>query len=428
VIKEKNVYRDSERETNMKTEEESVFLENVKDIHLLVTPHQNLRLPVYNWITYKHSFSRDFVWSVAEEIKLDDNKNVLDPFCGAGITMLSLKEKGVGCIGTDILPISSVFSNSRLKPCCLESLERNLQIIMRTFLEKKGEAMNDYGILFEALDGYFDRESLSEILLMRNIIESELESEVKDFFMAALLSVLEEVSLVRKGGAFLRKVREVSKPEFRNVFLEKLKQMIEEVEIVRQWPATCSYSVTADARALPFSNCSFDSIITSPPYPNRHDYTRIYFLELAVLLGEDCSRIKDYRSRSIRSHVEAKEQYEARFIKPRLLNQTLEKLSSAQLPNRQILKMLGGYFNDMHIAITEAYRVLVNSGYAVIVISDVAYGGVIVPVGEILNCIAAMEGFRILRPIHARVKGNSPQQMKKYGRQPVMENILVWQK
>jgi hypothetical protein len=30
--------------------------------------------------------------------------------------------------------------------------------------------------------------------------------------------------------------------------------------------------------------------------------------------------------------------------------------------------------------------------------------------------------------IVARMRGNSPQQMKKYGREPMEENILIWER
>lgn len=36
----------------------------------------------------------------------------------------------------------------------------------------------------------------------------------------------------------------------------------------------------ADARSLPDPKGTYTAVITSPPYPNRHDYTRVFGVEL----------------------------------------------------------------------------------------------------------------------------------------------------
>jgi tRNA G10 N-methylase Trm11 len=50
----------------------------------------------------------------------------------------------------------------------------------------------------------------------------------------------------------------------------------------------------ADARSLPLSDESIDAVITSPPYVNRHDYTRVFGVELmfAFLDYEETKRLR----------------------------------------------------------------------------------------------------------------------------------------
>ena len=38
-----------------------------------------------------------------------------------------------------------------------------------------------------------------------------------------------------------------------------------------------------DARSLPLRSDSVDAVLTSPPYPNRHDYSRVFHIELLLL-------------------------------------------------------------------------------------------------------------------------------------------------
>lgn len=60
------------------------------------------------------------------------------------------------------------------------------------------------------------------------------------------------------------------------------------------------------------------------------------------------------------------------------------------------------------------------------VISDVRYGGIKVPVGGILIDIGSNLDLCFEKKITARMRGNNPQQMKKYGKYPIGENIIIW--
>ena len=62
------------------------------------------------------------------------------------------------------------------------------------------------------------------------------------------------------------------------------------------------------------------------------------------------------------------------------------------------------------------------------VVDNVRFEGELLPVDLILSEMAEQRGFRIDDIVVARHKGNSSQQMGKYGRVPVRESILVWTK
>jgi len=51
-----------------------------------------------------------------------------------------------------------------------------------------------------------------------------------------------------------------------------------------------------------------------------------------------------------------------------------------------------------------------------------------VPVDHLLLMLAEKVGFTAERVMVTRLKGNSPQQMRKYGRIPVRESIVVFGK
>jgi len=398
------------------------------DIRLLVTPYQNKRLPVYNWYNYKHSFSRDLVIKLIEKFRLNDEDNILDPFCGSGTTLLASKEMGIPVQGVDILPLSVFISNSKLLRYDYYYIETAINEI-KNLLEVNN---TDYIInktKKELLAKFFLKDILDEILFIREWIERKDNKETRYFLLTALLSILEDVSNTRKDGGFLRILREKKNPDLKSVYLSKLYSMAKDIEFINKLPDTDAEAIDGDARKTTYKPSSFSAVITSPPYPNRHDYTRVYLLELITGFIATQREIKTLRYQSIQSHVEARRKFiTGNYNPPNTLNAILKRLENISLPNRQIIKMLEGYFEDMHLVLKEIKRLLRPHGKVAFVIGDVRYGGIKVPVGDILIDIGNNIGLEFHEKIVARMRGNSPQQMKKYGRDPMEENILIWKR
>lgn len=100
----------------------------------------------------------------------------------------------------------------------------------------------------------------------------------------------------------------------------------------------------------------------------------------------------------------------------------------AELNNPRIPLMITAYFVDMQKSISEWYRVLNDGAKVAMVVDNVRFEGESIPVDLILCDLAEKIGFKVKKIIIARYKGNSSQQMKKFGRVPVRESILVWEK
>jgi len=396
------------------------------DIRLLVTPYQNKRIPVYNWFDYKHSFSRDLVLKLIEKIRLNNKDEILDPFCGSGTTLLASKELGIPVRGIDILPLSVFISNTKL----LRYDEYNVKTAINEIKNFFKENNTDYRInktKKELLMKFFREDILDKILYIREWIETKDNKETRYFLLSALLSILEEISYTRKDGGFPRILKEKKIPDLKSAYLSKLNNMVKDIEFINKLPDTYAEAIEGDARKTIFESNSFSAVITSPPYPNRHDYTRVYFLELITGFLDTQKDIRTLRYHSVRSHVEARRKFIAEdYNPPNTLNAILKKLEETSLPNREIIKMLEGYFEDMHLVLKEIKRLLIPHGKVAFVIGDVRYGGIMIPVGNILIDIGNKIGLEFKEKITARMRGNSPQQMKKYGREPMEENILIW--
>ena len=63
-----------------------------------------------------------------------------------------------------------------------------------------------------------------------------------------------------------------------------------------------------------------------------------------------------------------------------------------------------------------------------LVVSNVRFSGVNVPVDKILSEIGEQIGLKTIQILIARFRGNSSQQMKLYRRKPSRESIVIWEK
>ena len=398
------------------------------NVGLLVTPYQNKRLPVYDWYNYKHSFSRDLVIKLIKKFQLNDEDKILDPFCGSGTTLLASKEMSIPVRGIDILPLSVFISNSKL----LKYDEYHIKTVINEVKNLLEDNNTNYIInksKKELLMKFFSEDVLDKVLLVREWIERKDNKATRYFLLIALFSILEDISYTRKDGGFLRILKGKKIPNLKSVYLSKLHKMVRDIEFINNLPDTDAEAIEGDARKTMFESTSFSAVITSPPYPNRHDYTRVYLLELVTGFIDTQEELKNLRYCSFQSHVEARRKSIAEdYNPPNTLNAILQRLEERSLPNRQIIKMLEGYFEDMHLVLKEIKRLLIPHGKVAFVIGDVRYGGIMIPVGNILINIGNNIGLEFKEKITARMRGNSPQQMKKYGREPMEENILIWEK
>lgn len=189
-----------------------------------------------------------------------------------------------------------------------------------------------------------------------------------------------------------------------------------------------------DARRLEQVNGKFELVITSPPYPNRHDYSRIFHIELLSLgLGEE--EIKRFRKESIRSHVEAappsyplpagddrKRSGTSGYKMPSSLQEVLSRLPANADP--RIASLLQGYFEDIYLVLNALHDHLKPGAICAFVVGNVRHAGAMVPVDQILGDAGEQIGFVRETIWVVRLRGNSAQQMGRFGRELARESVV----
>ena len=405
------------------------ILDKTASLSPLISPRIDVRRPIYNWHPFKHSYSKSLVDAVIKEFELKPGSWVMDSFCGGGTTLLACKEAGINSAGFDILPFSVFLSTVKTGSYDTDQLLEE---------RKKFAPSKNVSLHFSSLSTIpiakkaFTTSTRTELTRIKERIEKINDLNTKNFYNLGLLSIIESVSNTSKAGGFLRIVNRKIPPKMvHQLFFSKIDRMIADTQ---QFNCTYKHKAVkvsvkgADARQLR-TNRKFDAIITSPPYPNRHDYTRIYSLEMLFDFVSNNEDLKSIRYRTLRSHVEAKRIFQSiDYERPKRLAKIIKDIQQNGVNNPMVVKMIDGYFEDMFLALKQMSNSLVKGGKIALVVSNVRFAGISVPVDELLAEIGSQVGLTSKAIWIARYRGNSSQQMKEYNRYPSRESIVVWEK
>ena len=407
----------------------------------LVTYVPNKTVPIHRWFSYKEGFSAALVDAFLREFGAQPGQSrVFDPFVGCGTTIIAAKQAGYGAWGIDILPVAIFVAGVKLRSAEDYDLLR-LKVGIERLLacpyhEPSISAPQDVRIIPLA----FSKEVLNEILFFKEDILKEEDEAIREFLLLGLLSILEKVSFTSKDGQFLRLKPERNIPSVRATLAQQLRLMYRDLTTVGYQmrlfekpakyivPSSRTYVLLADARDFTSAVDDYaDIIITSPPYLNRYDYSRIYGLELSLAFVEDFAGLKAIRYSLLRSHIESRPAPTDEVKHPVLL-EVLSNLDGKKLNNPRIPIMIKGYFEDMNLVLKELYKVCRAGAKIALVVGNVRFEGELIPVDLLLSELASDVGFNIDKVIITRYKGNSSQQMGKYGRVPVRESVVLWSK
>lgn len=428
----------------------------------VVSYQGNRNAPGFRWMKYKEGFSRELV----ERFLFKHKPNsVLDPFAGIGTTPLTATWNQSKGLGIEIMPVGVRIGKGIAVASSNVSLPglRNLgDKLLRRILSKE-RAPDNFSFPHVNITRHaFSNESENEISKAREFLTEVENPSIRLLLDLACMAVLEASSYTRKDGQYLRwdyrsgrRLRSrVDKGQiipFKFALDSKLNEIYQDVAYLQQQSnkgplpdLVCGSSLEVLKR-LPSE--AYDMVITSPPYANRYDYTRTYALELAWLKfsQEDFSNL---RQSMLTATVENKskldwlnevyaEDHEELLRATKIhgnqlaLNEIIEILNRNidELSNRHVIRLLEGYFFEMALVIAELGRIVRPGGQVIMVNDNVQYHGEEVPVDFILSDIAEQCGFDCKQIwMLPRGKGNSSQQMAKFGRKEIRKCVYRWER
>ncbi|MGX7140037.1 DNA methyltransferase [Facklamia languida] len=453
------------------------IIDNVDRTMVSFQANKDIRL--HSWLKYREGFSSNLVNLLLDHSNLKPDSIILDPFIGSGTTSLVAQINNYSSVGFDILPISKISIEAKNNVFNYEI--RTLKNIINT-IESMAvpKSFSGYVNFLNITEGAYPDETDRELAYLKYWIDhNNYETHYNNLILLTVLNSLEKLSYTRKDGQYLRwdfrsdKVKKTNQkrkdkgqpplktvldkgplPKTYNTISNELKKIANDIKFIQENflsnSSKIDFKLETALKGLPkISENSIDCVITSPPYCNRYDYTRTYALELAFL-GYTNESIKELRQTLLTSTVENKSKenllknyyisldkvntYEKIFfvlennLTLKEIITALElRLENGEVNNKGILPMVKGYFYELCFIFAEIFRISKNGAKVYFVNDNVRYAGEVVPV-DFLSCeLAEKLGFEINKIYSIKqLKGNSSQQMKKYGKVPLRKSITEW--
>lgn len=483
---QENLVRDSFSHNGVSPEDARIRLEerygNLLDetdkfSRQLVSFQANKTETLHSWIKYREGFSAELVEILFKEFDIKSGDIILDPFAGSCTTLLVAKMIGIDAVGIELLPHCHLAweAKARAFDYQLEEL-RHIRELVRTAMPSPSDKPFPHVFITQSA---FPEQTEQDLMAYSEWIEGlDVSDDAKILGRLILMSILEDISYTRKDGQYLRwdgRARKIRKrnekrlskgkkpikgidkgelPTVKEAFLQRLNKIIFDVINLQRdtSPTGKQELITGNTLfELPLAEPErFAGVITSPPYANRYDYTRTYALELAYLgVSED---IFTLRQRQLSCTVENKpkldqleEFYQSigelnrykEIVNVIQENEALAEVNAAlhirdkrgEVNNRGILTMIDQYFTELAFVFAELYRTCRQGAHVAFVNDNVRYAGEVIPVDLLSTSLAEQVGFDPIRVyVLPQRKGNSSQQMAKYGRVEMRKSITVWRK
>lgn len=352
--------------------------------------------PIHRWYSYIEGYSSCLISAEFQKLlTINPNiKTVYDPFCGTGTTALVASQKNILSYYSESNPFMRSVIETKInlvREACqtttTKELRRYIDII--PFYQSEVEAY------WGGFEKFFDAHQLSEILIIKDLIQKESNHLVKQFLTLALSSIIVKVSkMIRRGDLRYATEKEYQFIDVRQCFIAKLLEIIDDIDCYGEQLLQGTIKVSDDARNNEYLD-EFDCVITSPPYLNGTNYIRNTKLELK--LNDFISSESDmsvFHSKGIVAGINnVSKRTETTVVLP-LVQPYIDALKPVAYDER-IAKMVNGYFNDMDIVIRKLSCSIKCGGLFTMDIGDSQFAGVHIPTHQILADICKEYGFTL---------------------------------
>lgn len=386
----------------------------------------NRDLPVLDWYLMPESFSLPLIDQAIQEFGIKGSSTLLDPFCGAGTTVVAAKLSGFNGVGIEVNPflcfatrtkvrfdydlrrlreaIESVLSLARV---VFQGFDGDLPLFSRKAEQAKVEILTTPPFGMPRMFKWISPKPATKVLTLKEcILKVVSESEFRDLFLLALAAILRQSSNMKlQPHAFGSRIEKVDAPVL-DLFEAKIRKMFRDLEMLgknkKEWGEVNIHEGDCREGGVEDSLLPAALAVTSPPYLNNLDYTMQTRLELFFL--DYVKNMDDVRALRKRMVIcDAKAMY--RDIEDHKLAQEFESIRTIA---SRLHEKLGGrgwgwdysfmtlsYFGGIYRMLSTTKKLMRRGGRYLIVTGDSAHGGILVPVTKITGELGVAAGWEL---------------------------------
>lgn len=396
---------------------------------LAATAVLNQGLPCLDWYLMPESFSAPLVESAIQEYGLTSGQTILDPFSGAGTTILTASLHGLNGVGVEVNPFLCFATRIKTRfRYDLDGLKHDVEQVLAA-AEPRLRALSLNPPLFSfdtslredralystlsppdmpRLYKWISPRVVDKVLVLKECIQMVEQPAHRDFCRLALGAILRPVSNMKLTAHAFGSCKIKEDAPVYELFAAKVRKMFADLQRVSCWDGELGRTsvIESDIRSLPLDievpGLPADLAVTSPPYLNNLDYTMQTRLELFFLdFVKDMGDLQSLRKRMVIS--DAKAMY--KDIKDHETIQAFDSIRTVveQLRERHKEKQWGWdyafmtaqYFGGMYRMLKRVWSLLKGGSHFLLVLGESAHSGIFVPVPAIVGELGEAVGYEL---------------------------------
>lgn len=393
-----------------------------------------LNIVTRNVNSYTHGFHKypaKFIphipkWAITKYLNGNNNKNILDPFCGSGTTLVEGVLAGYNVIGVDIDPLSAFISKVKTTRVDKNELKKiKTWLVYEIKSNKNGEFQPDC----ETIEHWFTIDAIKKLSIIRTLInqipekfdENKKVKDIQDLLMLCFSSIIRRVSNAdnesQKTYVSHTKIKEPE--DVNSLFLTQLDFFVDRAILFSKTTNPKSRTrliVSSSAISLEkkLHGQYIDLAITSPPYIKAIDYIYNQMIELFWIGDLFQMQTQPKQNSKKAQYIGNKHIYKAEFknytpyntsINIDILDIKLQEVYNTDKKNgHKHSYVTYKYFTEMESHFAEMAKCLNRGKHYVMVVGDSNVSNIYFDTADFLIEIAVRNGFKIINKWGYKIK------------------------
>lgn len=404
--------------------------------------------PFHDWYNFVLGYTPTFPQYMIDREGMTQNDFIVDPFAGSGTTQLVCKYNRIPSLGIDANDFMIFAASQKLKwDLDLDGFRQAREELIPNIEKALSQIDFSNNDLVEELSEeywpdnmdkrYISKKPIIKIHIIKELIDKVcLDDDLHEMFSFALSSILVSVSNVNYGPGFgVRKAKD--DVDVLKQFVAKLSLIEEDIQKVdAEQINTPADSILGDSRKISdyVDENTVSLMITSPPYPGDHEYTKHSKVELIFNgMAGDLSSFRTIKKRMIVSSTTNiyKENNAKELVKDSQsikevtdeIQKRLDEDNATSGYEKLYTRLVWEYFGCMKQVLEECLKVLKPGGKIALLVSDShAFKMVHIQTAEILKEIGEDVGFTKSEIVLWQLKNSTSHKYQ------LRENILILEK